>query len=300
MLPAARARLSLDGLSVGDAFGETFFTHDAIIARRVRDREVAAPPWRWTDDTEMALSIVDELVESGGIDQDRLALRFAHRMDPQRGYGPGAQKLLAKLQKGRDWRSASRGMFGGRGSFGNGAAMRAAPIGAYFADDLDAATAQAALSAEVTHAHAEGIAGAIAVAVAAALCWRGRDEAWDGPAFLRAVAARTPAGAVRAGLHDAAGLARGTGVIEAAVRLGNGMSISAPDTVPFALWSLAQHADAWDEALWHTATALGDVDTTCAVVGGVLVLRSGPAGVPEAWRRAREPLPRRAGELLRG
>ena len=61
-------------------------------------------------------------------------------------------------------------LFGGEGSFGNGAAMRVAPLGAYFADELDAVVEQASFSAEVTHSHPEGIAGAIAVAVAAALC----------------------------------------------------------------------------------------------------------------------------------
>lgn len=51
-------------------------------------------------------------------------------------------------------------LFYGQGSYGNGAAMRVAPLGAYFADDLALATQQARLSAEVTHAHAEGLIGA--------------------------------------------------------------------------------------------------------------------------------------------
>ena len=51
---------------------------------------------------------------------------------------------------------------------GNGAAMRVAPVGAYFADDPDRAAHEAQHSAVITHAHPEGQAGAIAVAVAAA------------------------------------------------------------------------------------------------------------------------------------
>ena len=50
--------------------------------------------------------------------------------------------------------------------------MRAAPLGGYFADDLDRVVEHARRSAEVTHAHPEGIAGATAVAVAAAWTWR--------------------------------------------------------------------------------------------------------------------------------
>ena len=57
---------------------------------------------------------------------------------------------------------------------GNGGAMRAAPLGAYFAGDLGALVEQARASAEVTHAHPDGQAGAIAVALAAAWAWQNR------------------------------------------------------------------------------------------------------------------------------
>ncbi len=40
----------------------------------------------------------------------------------------------------------------GEGSLGNGGAMRVAPVGGYFADDLAAVIAKACASAEVTHA----------------------------------------------------------------------------------------------------------------------------------------------------
>ncbi|WP_042403141.1 ADP-ribosylglycohydrolase family protein [Streptacidiphilus carbonis] len=40
-----------------------------------------------------------------------------------------------------------------------------------------------------------------------------------------------------------------------------------------------------------TAEGLGDVDTTCAITGGVVAARTGLDGVPEAWRMRREALP---------
>src|SRR5262245_57447126 len=87
----------------------------------------------------------------------------------------GRPCCLGGIREGRDWRALAYGGFRGMGSFGNGAAMRVAPLGAYFADrPLAEIAEQARLSAEVTHAHAEGIAGAIAVAVATALAWRRR------------------------------------------------------------------------------------------------------------------------------
>jgi ADP-ribosylglycohydrolase len=167
-----RARAVLEGLSVGDAFGERFFLHADVVDGLIEQRAMPAPPWAYTDDTVMALSLVAVLWRHGTIDQDALAASFAERHDPSRGYGPGALRLLRRISEGVDWRVASAELFGNQGSYGNGAAMRVAPLGAYFADDLDLVVTEARRSAEVTHAHHEGIAGAIAVAVAAAWAWR--------------------------------------------------------------------------------------------------------------------------------
>lgn len=68
--------------------------------------------------------------------------------------------LLPAFARGRDSATAAGSLFGGAGSFGNGAAMRVAPVGAYFADDLGAVVREAEKSAVVTHIHAEGVAGA--------------------------------------------------------------------------------------------------------------------------------------------
>ncbi len=72
--------------------------------------------------------------------------------------------------------------------------------------------------------------------------------------------------------------------------LGNGRRTSAHDTVPFALWSAARSLGDFQEAFWVTAQAGGDVDTTCAIVGGVVA--SGAAGAPPAaWLAGTEELP---------
>ena len=289
----SRARLSLTGLSVGDAFGQTFFTSHDEILRSVRTRIPARGPWRWTDDTAMAISIVEELLASGSIDQNRLARRFAARYadDPTRGYGAGAAALLERIARGESWPRAASKLFGGAGSFGNGAAMRVAPVGAFFGADIDADVEQARRSAAVTHAHAEGVAGAIAIAVAAAVAATDADNPFDRDRFFGTILARTPHGYTHEGIEEAARLDRETDVVSAAVALGNGSSVSALDTVPFVLWSVAAAPDDLEEALWRTAMALGDVDTTCAMVGGIGILRTGIAGLPSDWLEATEPLP---------
>ncbi|MGW4247441.1 ADP-ribosylglycohydrolase family protein, partial [Nocardia sp. NPDC004722] len=160
------ARDSLDGLSVGDALGAQFFVPGRSVPELVAGKPPAGP-WEWTDDTEMACSVYAELREHGGIDRDRLAAVFADRCEPYRGYGGGTVVVLHQIRDGRPWAEAAGAVFDGVGSWGNGAAMRVAPLGAYFAGRPDRAAAQAASSAEVTHRHPEAIVGAMAVAVAA-------------------------------------------------------------------------------------------------------------------------------------
>jgi ADP-ribosylglycohydrolase len=293
MGPAERARLSLEGLSVGDAFGERFFGPEEQIlprvARRISPRDRL---WRYTDDTEMALSIVEQLTQRGSIDQDELARAFAERMDPNRGYGAGAYRVLSHVLEGGDWRHASRSNFRGKGSFGNGAAMRVAPLGAFFSDDLERCADEARLSAEITHAHPEGIAGAIAVAIAAALAWKRRGSGLPlGREWLREVRERVPAGSVRAGIDEALALPSQTRTQSAAGALGNGAGVTAADTVPFCLWVASWHSHDFVEAMWQTVSALGDRDTTCAIVGGIVSVHLGDEGVPGEWRNAREALP---------
>lgn len=291
MTPRERALLSLDGLSLGDSFGERFF-------RPPWEREEAGEgllpegPWPYTDDTEMALSIVEVLLARGAIDQDELAARFASRMTPTRGYGAGAFGILQGIRQGRSWRSLSQGSMRGMGSFGNGAAMRVAPLGAWFAEEpLARIVDEARRSAEITHAHPEGIAGGIAVAVAAALAWRARQAQGPlGVAWIRAVRDAVPAGFTHDAIAEAEGVPPSAGILAAARQLGNGSGISAPDTVPLCLW-VAAFAGDYEQALWSTVTALGDIDTNCAIVGGILALRFGEGALPAAWKARREALP---------
>ena len=89
----ALAQRSLLGLAVGDAFGETMFGEPHESAKRAAKRLISTRrQWRWTDDTAMALSIVEVLARFGTIDQDALADAFVWRWsaDPNRGYGQGA------------------------------------------------------------------------------------------------------------------------------------------------------------------------------------------------------------------
>ena len=286
-----QARLSLDGLSVGDAFGQQFF---ADLPRDIATRTPPLAPWQYTDDTEMALAIYEVLSGCGSIDQDLLARQFARRymLDAARGYGAGARMVLQDIADGTPWYVACRQIFGGQGSLGNGAAMRVAPLGAYFADDVPSVIDQAAASAEVTHAHPEGIAGAVAVALAAAWATRrgtGVDSG-SGRQMLEHILAHMAVTAVRRGIEQAIGIPLEEWEFNAENALGNGSQITAADTVPFCLWCAAAHLDSYEEALWAAVRVGGDIDTNAAIVGGIVALSVGPEGIPCQWLQAREEL----------
>jgi ADP-ribosylglycohydrolase len=84
-----RARVSLEGLSVGDAFGERFFIHPNVAHLLIGDRALPAPVWEYTDDTQMALSIVAVLGRHETLDQDRLAKSFGTHYQRSRLRAPG-------------------------------------------------------------------------------------------------------------------------------------------------------------------------------------------------------------------
>jgi ADP-ribosylglycohydrolase len=279
----ANAEKSLEGLSVGDAFGELFFRFSPF---KNSFDDLPTQPWKWTDDTHMALSIVEILKAYHYIEQDALAKAFArrYRLDPHRGYAGGAHRLLGEVALGANWRDIAPTLFG-NGSYGNGGAMRAAPIGAFFYDDMERAAKEAELSAEVTHAHPEGKAGAMAVAVAAALATNKPYP--TGIDFLEAVSPYVPEGMTKSQIQAAREIPSDA-VLDAMRLLGSGQNVSAQDTVPFCLWSAAYHLDDYEAALWNTAKGLGDVDTTCAIVGGIVAM-SAPE-IPEQWLKRREPL----------
>ena len=287
-----RARVALEGLSVADALGGFFeFNNPIVVANYVRLKKTPNVEWHYTDDTNMALSIYEILRKHGQIEQDALAQSFAHHYDRLRGYGKGARHVLSRVKNGEAWRTVATSMFNGGGSFGNGGAMRVAPLGAYFADDFDALVNNARKSAEITHAHEEGIAGAIAVAVATAYAYRLRGESPTRKQLIALILPHIPESTVKKGCIKAYEFAEDTPLVTAVEQLGNGSAVSAMDTVPFVLWSAGEHLDNYETSFWQTASAGGDADTTCAMVGGIIASYHGTNIIPSQWIAQRESLP---------
>ena len=287
-----RMMLSLDGLSIGDGLGEMFAYRPHSAPERLKANDLPAGPWFHTDDTEMAISIVAVLKSHGCVEQGALAKRFARRWErePDRGYGKMTRIQMREVALGESWRATSTRAFGGQGSMGNGGAMRVAPPGAYFAEESDRAATEAEASCVVTHTHPEGIAGAVATAVAASVAWqlRGARGHERPKQFFDAILRLTPESEVRRKLLLASQTPPDVGSDAVAQALGKGDLVTAPDTVPFCLWVAAHHLEDYVEALVQTIRVGGDCDTNAAIVGGIVALSAGRESIPAGWLKARE------------
>ena len=166
----SRFRGCLIGLAVGDALGGRFEaqTADYIVGRfgtATRLVEYVTDEIWYTDDTQMAIGVAETIAKHGRITEQQLCEAFVENYDPSRGYGMGARAVLGAMENGRNYRAVAEKRFPG-GSYGNGAAMRVAPVGLFFRHDTDMLIQQSRLSAIPTHVHPLGINGAQLIALA--------------------------------------------------------------------------------------------------------------------------------------
>jgi diguanylate cyclase (GGDEF)-like protein len=280
-----KALLSLAGLSVGDGFGQSLYGPET--KNLILNRELPAAPWYWTDDTQMAISVVEELKLRDWIDQDYLARRMAWRYntDSGRGYGPGTRRTLERIANGEYFRSVA-GLFPNGGSFGSGGPARSIPIGGFYDGSPSKAAREARLVSAITHLHPEGLAGSEAVAAAASIA--AKDNHFTGTAFLKEVSRFVSNSQVRDGILRAINIPPNE-LQKAILELGTDNPFTVMSTVPFALWCAAHHLNDFEGALWSAASGLNPRDTICAMVGGIVALSC--ERIPQEWLKRCEPLP---------
>jgi ADP-ribosylglycohydrolase len=193
-IPAERLRDRFVGAAmgtfVGDALGMAVEGWPPALIRRQfgrleRMEPGRFPPGCYTDDTEMMIGILECLAQVGRFDPDITAQNFVKNYNPQRGYGSRIHGVMGRLAQSEPWDRA------GTDSFGNGSAMRVAPIGFFFHDDLDRLKEAAILSSRITHFHPQGLAGAVAQAAAVGLAVKSgaADERVERKAFRGAISA---------------------------------------------------------------------------------------------------------------
>jgi poly(ADP-ribose) glycohydrolase ARH3 len=254
------------GLAVGDALG-AFFEGQApeYLTRRYPTpasltENPPADDMYYTDDTQMAIGVAETLIEYGEIDEEGLCRAFADNYEPTRGYGYGARVILEAMVEGEDHRDLAANFFPG-GSYGNGAAMRVAPVGLFFHGDLDRVWEQARLSALPTHVHPLGIEGAQLVAIAAALC-TGMATFRRQP-FFRELLRRAEEDVYQEKLELAAAMTSAESLAE----LGNG--IAAHDSAVTAIACFALAPESYEEAIGRAILLGGDTDTIAAMTGAL-------------------------------
>lgn len=231
-------------------------------------------PLLYTDDTQMMIGIVETLLDQGHIQEKRLCQAFVDNYDPERGYGRGARQILQAMEDGDDWKTITQTVFPG-GSLGNGAAMRVAPIGILFCDDLDLVMEQAKLSALPTHVHPIGIEAAQLLALAVALV--AREEKFSKKRFYRELLHRCESEE----LHWRLKLASQLGAGDTVGTLGNGLEAHRSVITSIACFTMTPRS--FKRMMVRAVGQGDDTDTLAAMAGALGGAHLGLEGVPEQW-----------------
>lgn len=297
----AKFRGALLGVAVGDALGAPFEGWAEVPAEDLARLGQGPDALRYTDDTHMTLGVAQSLVDRRGFDGAHMAAVFARNFaaEPWRGYGAGPPEIFRLMGEGVPWDKASRKLFGGRGSSGNGAAVRVAPVALLACPRLPAAAWLARQTALITHAHPSGMEGAVLQACAITLLLQHPpDESLDIPRFL---------GMVREPLHGSQHLDKldlvadllYTDDRDGGRKLGNG--VFAEEAVPAALYAFLRQPGSFGDVIRYAIGLGGDTDTIAAMAGALAGAYLGEDAIPALWREKVEggaELRRLADELL--
>jgi len=217
------------GAIAGDIIGSV---HE-YSGTKTRAFELFAANCRFTDDTVLTVAVADCLLH--GFDYTEKYHEYFHAY-PNAGYGLRFFQWVS---------SGSRQPYN---SWGNGSAMRVAPVGHAFGS-LDEVRTEAKRSAEVTHNHPEGVRGAQATAVAIFLARTGRrkDEIRDSIEELFGYD-------LHKRLDD--------------IRPSYDFDESCQGTVPPAIIAFLESRD-YEDAIRKAISLGGDADTLACITGGI-------------------------------
>ncbi|MGH7517421.1 MAG: ADP-ribosylglycohydrolase family protein [Gemmatimonadales bacterium] len=288
------------GLALGDALGfvveaqapsvAAAYVRDELRAGHAGQRGHSSFPFgQYSDDTQLARELLLSLRESGGFDPAALGRRIAALFIEGRdvGAGPGSRGAALRLAAGVPWiEAAAPAPYAG-----NGSAMRAAPIGLLFHDDIPTLIRVAVGQSRVTHQDSRCAAGAVAMAGAAALA--ARDGPIDAPACLAELASWVRP--VDEQIGQAIELVRGWVALEPgevaaelrAARLDReymepwrGVSACVVPSVVWALYSFLRSPDSYWDTVCTAIEIGGDTDTLGAMAGALAGARLGAGALP--------------------
>jgi poly(ADP-ribose) glycohydrolase ARH3 len=290
---------ALLGTLVADSVGLPWEGSGPETGRRGLGRlnaSLAQPELVYSDDTQLTLALAEHLLEDPDVDPVGLARTFHEHYEPWRGYAGGMHGLVAAWAVGMDVETAATSVFPD-GSFGNGAAMRVAPVGVLWAGHPERLTEAATRQARVTHAHPIGMDAALAQARAVGVAaTRGSFSATD----IELLARQANTTEVREGLVRAAELAErwDDGELDfAAVATALGNRVIAHRSVPAALWAAAV-GGGFPYTVELCLGLGGDADTIAAMAGAIAGVAGTATAIPAEWLALCEDGPRGKGYAL--
>jgi poly(ADP-ribose) glycohydrolase ARH3 len=278
---------ALLGVGVGDALGAPLEGTSKVSRQMLMTLMDGQGQLRYTDDTHMTLGLAESLLECGHFDGAHLATIWArnYREEPWRGYGPGPGQVFDLLEGGVPWDQAGRQLHGGKGSWGNGAAMRVAPAALLHFDDLAAVSTLARQTALITHTHPLGVEGAVLQATAiASLLQHPLGPPIDIPQLLETLRFHVGAAEYCHQLDALPSFLPGSEWEHEDVTqvLGNG--VAAHQSVVTALYCFLRHPDNFEAAITLALRQGGDTDTIASMTGALTGAYRGASAIPQPWR----------------
>ena len=283
-----KLKLKFMGCLVGTAIG------DALGARREgrgmsRSKDIAflaeeLEQLSYTDDTHMTIGVAESLVENKGFDGEHMAQTFIknYEAEPWRGYGPGPPIIFGMIKSGEAWDSAASRLYRG-GSFGNGSAMRVAPIGLLYSRNPQKLREIAYQSSSITHSHELGKEGAALQACAVALALNTpSDEDIDKETFLAGLQNFIQNQLYKEKVARIRDLLDEQDKAKVVAMLGNG--IEAPRSVPTAIYCFLRQPQSYKDTVIYAISLGGDTDTIAAMAGAICGAYLGIEAIPPEWR----------------
>lgn len=264
----ARARRSLVGLSMGEAFGRQFLGVSDSTDPLLVERRPPPGPWPVSAVTVRAHALLHAQTgpESTRTEDRYVALLAAHyRLNPLGGYGD-LEVMLADVLTGIPWRQVRERM-PARDTAPAATASCAAPLGALFSEAPMSAVVAARTGASAVSKDPEAEAGAAVVAMAAALVTKSERNP---RVIFEAALDVAGKSAVREGIYQATQKSPSWYVPSIVRSLGSGEAPGADRTVPFALWCAVNGLGSYEKAMWLAVSGRVASDVVGAMVGGIV------------------------------
>jgi len=274
----------LIGTAIGDALGARWEGKGMARSEDIVYLAVKLKRLIYTDDTHMTIGVAESLIESQGFDGEHLAQTFIknYEAEPWRGYGPGPPRIFRMIKNGEAWYSAANKLYRG-GSFGNGSAMRVAPVGLLFSRNLEKLREIAYQSSSVTHSHKLGKEGAALQACAVALAINTpSDKDIDKEDFLYKLQNFVQDHLYKEKVAQIKELIGEQDKAKVVAVLGNG--IEAPRSVPTAIYCFLRQTQSYEDTVIYAISLGGDTDTIAAMAGAISGAYLGIETIPSEWR----------------